>query len=240
MKVNVLSKRLLATIRCDIQLQFRNGFYYAAAFVASIWVILLRQIPGLDLQLLLPSLIFNNLIINTFYFISGLVLLEKGEGTLEAQVVTPLRTGEYLASKVITLTLLSLVENLLIAFLVYGLRFQIIPLAAGVSFTAASFTLLGFIAVARYDSLNEYLLPSMVYILPLVLPVLSLFGLLDSWLFYLHPLQGAMLMVRAAFQHTNNWLWLYALVYSSLWIAVFFWLSQQVFARFIIRREGAR
>ena len=38
----------------------------------------------------------------------------EGEGTLMAQVVSPLRVWEYLASKVITLTLLSLVENLLI------------------------------------------------------------------------------------------------------------------------------
>lgn len=46
----------------------------------------------------------GNLPLATFFFIAGLVLLEKGEGTLEAQIVTPLTAGGYLASKILTLT----------------------------------------------------------------------------------------------------------------------------------------
>jgi hypothetical protein len=52
------------------------------------------------------------------------ILLEKGEGTLEAQVFTLLRTWEYLASKISTLTLLALVENIVI--LLVGFRFDVL------------------------------------------------------------------------------------------------------------------
>jgi fluoroquinolone transport system permease protein len=114
-------KRLIATVRTEFQLQFRNGFYYAAAFVAVLLVIALLQLPVQSRALFLPLLMMQNLMINTFYFTGGLVLLEKGQGTLEAQVVTPLRTWEYLAAKVITLGILSLVESTVIVVLGYGL-----------------------------------------------------------------------------------------------------------------------
>ena len=51
---------------------------------------------------------------------AGLVMLEKGEGSLEARVVTPLRSGEYLLVKVMALSLLVLAENLIIAALFSG------------------------------------------------------------------------------------------------------------------------
>ena len=83
--------RLLRTIVIDVRLQFRNGFYYASAFVAVVLVLFLSQLRAVDLGPWWPAIILENLVINAFYFMAGLVLLEKGEGTLEALVVTPLR-----------------------------------------------------------------------------------------------------------------------------------------------------
>ena len=52
-------KRLLATLRTDVRLQFRNGFYYATAFVVALWVLLFSQLHvgpgGLDVGWLLPT-----------------------------------------------------------------------------------------------------------------------------------------------------------------------------------------
>jgi hypothetical protein len=134
-------KRLLATVRCDVTLQLRHGFYYATAFVLIVCVALVSRFPALDLGWLLPALVLGNLLINTFYFIGGLILLEKGEGTLEAQVVTPLRTWEYLASKIGTLTLFGLVENLVIVVLLAGREFSPLPLAASIVLTSALYCL---------------------------------------------------------------------------------------------------
>jgi hypothetical protein len=90
-------------------------------------------------------LIFGNLLINGFFFMAGLVLLEKGEGTLEAQVVTPLRTGEYLASKVITLTVLSLLESVLLVLLAVGLDINWLALLAGVALMTPLLALAGYL-----------------------------------------------------------------------------------------------
>lgn len=192
-------KRLTATIACDVRLQVRNGFYYAAGFVAFFWVLALSRVPVENLGGFMPVFILANLLINTFYFIAGLVLLEKGEGTLMAQVVTPLRIWEYLASKVITLTGLSLLENLLIVGLGYGLNFNLLPLLIGMSLATTLYTLVGFVAVSRYDSINEYLFPSFLYTLVFIPPFLPYMGLGESWLFYLHPLQAPLLLTKAVF-----------------------------------------
>ena len=231
-------KRLLASIRLDIRLQFRNGFYYAAVFVAIFSVLLLSQLHYASLAWLLPLFIVNNLIINNFYFIGGLVLLEKGEGTLEAQVVTPLRTGEYLASKAITLALLSLLETLLIAGLTAGLDFNVLILSAGVVLAAVFFMLAGFIIVARYDSINEYLLPSTLYTALLALPLLPYVGVAESQLFYLHPLQPMLLLLQAAFRPATTWQLTYGVAYSSLWLVLTYHFCRRTFHRFVISKEG--
>ncbi len=231
-------KRLLFTIICDIRLQFRNGFYYVVAFILAGWAILLTQIPAIDWGRLLPALVLSNLIVATFYFVAGLVLLEKGEGTLEAQVVTPLSTWEYLASKVISLTGLSLIENLIIVGLAYGLGFWVFPMVLGIGLASAIYVLVGFVAIARYDSINEYIFPSALYTMALVLPLLHYFGIWDSWVFYLHPLQASLILMKAAFLPVTLWQLAYGLLYSALWIAILFLYSRRTFHNFIVIKAG--
>ena len=37
--------RLLATMRCDLRLQVRNGFYLAVAFLLGAWAVVITQLP---------------------------------------------------------------------------------------------------------------------------------------------------------------------------------------------------
>jgi fluoroquinolone transport system permease protein len=237
-------RRLLATARLDVQLQVRYGFYAATGFILVVWAVLLSQLPGLgtlDLGWLLPAFVAENLLLSTFYFIGGLVLLERGEGTLEARVVTPLRVGEYLASKVITLTLLSAVENVLLAgFLLQGPRFALLPLVTGIALASALYVLVGFVAVARYASINEYLLPSIFYTTLLSLPLFPYLGRWETWLVYVHPLQPALVVMRAAFEPVEGWQMMYGLAYGGLWIGLLATWSRRDFLRFVVARAGGR
>lgn len=233
-------KRLFATLICDIHLQWRNGFYYAIGFIIAVWTALLSFTPvrSLDLGWLMPAMVLNNLLITTFYFISGLVLLEKGEGSLQAQIVTPLRSGEYLAAKVITLAILALVQNLVLVLLFRGPHVQLVLLAAGIIISAAIFTLVGFIAVLRYSSINEYLLPSVPYAAVLLLPLLLYVGPWQSWLIYLHPVQAPLILMQAAFVPVAAWQLLYALGYALLWIGLIAYVACRLFRRFVTSSLG--
>jgi fluoroquinolone transport system permease protein len=233
-------RRLIATIHCDVTLQLRQGFYYASAFVLVVCVVVVSRIPTLNLSWLLPALVLGNLMMNTFYFIGGLILLEKGEGTLEAQVVTPLRTWEYLASKIGTLTLLGLVENLVIVILLAGFRFDVLLLATSIVLTSILYCLVGVVAVVRYDSINEYLMPSVLYSSLLSAPILPYMIQWDGWLLYLHPLQATLLLVQAAFQPIAYWQMIYGVLYPMLWVGLMVYFGQRAFRRFIIAGAGAK
>lgn len=233
-------KRLASTVACDARLQYRNGFYYAAAAVALFWMAALSQVPKGNRFFLLPPFVLTNLMMNTFYFVAGLVLLEKREGTLAAQVVTPLRSREYLASKVATLTALSLIENLVIVLFSSGLGFNVLPLIVGMTLAAGFYTLVGFVLVARYDSINEYLFPSFVYTMAFAPPFLHYFGLFETRLVLLHPLQASLLLMKAGFHPIALWEWSYGLLYALFWCALAFRWSESAFHRFVVATEGAR
>lgn len=238
--ITLLPKRLYNTILWDIRLQFRNGFYYAALVVAAMGITLLNQLPQDTLAWVLPIFVLGNLLMNGFYFISGLVLLEKGEGTLEAQIVTPLRSQEYLFAKVATLTLLSLLENLVIVALTYGFGPYLLKVFVGLALAAPLYALFGFIVVVRYDAVNEFLLPSILFASLLSLPMVTYLGLNISWLIYLHPLQGSLLWLTAAFQPIPTWQLILSLLYSLAWVGIAAYLSRRAFYRFVIVREGVR
>jgi len=232
--------RLIATIRLDLQMQAKNGFYYAVVFVLLTWFAVLTQLPPeVDWGYVLPAFVFGNLVMVNFYFVAGLVLLEKGEGTLEAQVVTPLVDWEYLVSKVVTLTVLSLVEQFVIVWSAYGFGFGVLALIGGTALAAVLYSLTGFILVARYDSINEYLFPSVLYLVVLSLPLLHYFALWDTWLLYLHPFTAPLVLLKGAFAPIPPWEWVYGVTYAIVWVAVLLHVDRRVFERFIAVRAGA-
>ena len=233
-------RRLAATLRTDVRLQLRNGFYYAVAFVLALFAVLITQLPEFDWAPWLAPVIFGNLVTATYFFVGGLVLLEKGEGTLEAQVVTPLRVGEYLGSKVITLTALSVVENLVMVVLVSGLQYSFLPLILGIVCSSAIYILLGFLAAARYDSINEYIMPSVMFVTVLSIPYLDYFGIWQTPWMILHPLQGPLIIMKAAFLPVGPGEFVAGLISSIVWIGGALVLAKRAFRRFVIQKEGVR
>lgn len=231
-------KRLLATLVCDVRIQLRNGFYAVTAAVLIFWVVLYALLPHADLSVILPAFLVDNLLVTTFYFVGGLVLLEKGEGTLEFQVVTPLRVNEYLLSKVLTLAALSLLENGVLAVILGGWNMQFVWLALGISLASAFYVLIGFVVVSRYDAINEYLLPSMPWVLFFSLTLIGYFGVWDSPLMYLHPLYPPLVLISGAFRPLAVWEIFYGLLASLAWIGLAWFFSRRAFQRFVLMKQG--
>jgi len=233
------ARRLAATSLVDARLQWRQGFYAAATLVLLVWAALLAPLPEATTTWLLPIVVLGNVLVNAFYFIGGLVLLEKREATLEAQIVTPLRAGEYLGAKAITLTVLSLVENVGLVLLTRGPVPGVVPLAAGIVVSSLLLCWVGFFVVSRYDSINEFLIPSVGYATLLFLPLISYLADSDSPLFWLHPLQPALALLGAAFRETAPRSIIFSAVAGLAWAGVALALGLRAFRRFVIRREGA-
>jgi fluoroquinolone transport system permease protein len=209
--------RLAATLQTDMRVQLRNGFYLATVFVVACSIALLRWLPNDVAALLLPVVLLENVLINTFYFVSALLLLEQGEGTLAAQNVTPLSGDEYLASKVMTLTALSLLESLLIAAAVTGLDGRLLVMSLGIALAATLFCLSGVALIVHYQSINEFIMPSVLYTAVLSLPVLGYFGVGAREWYLPHPIQGALELMQLRTPYTPARL-AYAIGYPLLWL----------------------
>ncbi len=231
--------RLAATLRCDVRLQLRNGFYWAVAFLLGSFALVVVWLPDFDWRPVMAPLVLGNLMVATFMFMAGLVLLEKDEGTLAAVSVTPLTPGEYLASKVVTLTALSVLENVALVLIAYGADFSPLPLVLGIALASAVYCLTGFVVVARYDSINEFLFPSVLYTTFLFLPILHYAGLWTTPLFYLHPLQPALVLLEGAFAPLGFGEWAYGIAGSAFWIAAALFWGRWEFRRLVAERAGA-
>ena len=239
--------RLAATARNDLRLQVRNGFYAAVGFLLVVYIVLIRLIPPIDWAYVLPSLLLGNLAVGTFFFIAGQLLLEQQEGTVQAQVTTPLSFGELLSSKVLTLTLLALAENVVITLLTVGRTFDLAALVVGLALASAIYCLTGFAVVSRYDSINQFLFPSIPWVAFANLPILSSLGVWESALartvMALHPLEPAMTLLEGSVRTTGGQLsvgqWTYATVASLAWIAVLVLWCRARFERCVLARVGA-
>lgn len=234
-------KRLASTMRWDATLQQRNGFYFVSIAIVIAWGVLIAQsrsaLEALDLRWLLPPFVLSNLIITTFYFVGGLLLLERDQRVLGAIAVSPLPVGEYLGAKVITLSLLALAENLPIVWLIDGTAFNHLWLSLGILLASTLYVLSGFVVAARYRSINEYLLPSIVYATIVMLPLLPYLGGWDHPLLYAHPLGAALLVTRAAWEPLAWWQIGFGVGYALLWVGIGFWTAGRAWRRFMI--EGS-
>jgi hypothetical protein len=98
---------ILNALRWDIVLQARNGFYWASAFLVVMIGALLMNVPdtvSANAAVWVPAILAVNLQITTFFFVAGLMLLEREEGTLSALAVSPLSASGYLAMRTFSLT----------------------------------------------------------------------------------------------------------------------------------------
>ena len=234
-------QRLAAFVRWDMRLQFRQGFYYAMLFVIALWIGIIALLPSVK-DALLPFALFIDLSSIGFYFVVGLLYLEKGEGTLSALVVSPFHTRDYLLARVITMLVLSLVASAAVAIAVRGLGLNWLLVGAAITLFSILFTLLATILGSRYDNISAFLIPSIIIVAVLQIPLLDYFNILPHWIHYLFPTQPFLLLMAWAvdLRELATWEIVYAWGYQLVAIVMLFWLAQRAIERFAIRNVGER
>lgn len=236
-------RRFAATVRRDMVLQYRNGLYAVSLFVVALFAGLLLAAPeGLRTDggavLWMPAFVVGNLMLTTFFFMAGVVLLERDEGTVAATVTTPLRDREYLGSKAMTLAALGLVENAAVVLLFFGWPRSPTALAAGILLCGGVYALLGFVSVAGTNSINEWLMPSMLWVTALLLPLLGHFGAVERAFLVWHPVEPMLVLLRAAYGSPTDTLLLYGWAGSGLWLAGAAWLARRKFTHWVVQGSG--
>jgi fluoroquinolone transport system permease protein len=231
-------KLLWSTLRWDWQLQRRQGLFAAALFVLLIWIVLFGLVNNVIAHYLLPIMLYIDLSVFGFFFMAGLLYLEKGEGVLAGLAVTPLRAWHYLVAKLISLTSIGVVVSLILTAVVHREAVNWFVLTGVLILNSVFFTLLSFVLAVRYSAINEFMIPAVWLLGVAQIPFFDSLGIWHRWPLYLLPFQAALLLVRGAFESLAMWQWLYALVYMVCCIGIGFVWSLRVFEQFIVRGVG--
>ncbi len=231
--------RLWTTLWLDCQLQIRNRFYLLSGIFAGIVILLMRYFLAAEiLAQAIPPLLLITIAGTTYLFAGGMILLERGEGTLQGITITPLQSWEYLSSKLISLNLLALMESLVITGFGYGWDCNLGLLCSGILIIGVLYSLICFIVVFRYHSVIDFLMPSLILNLILQLPLLRYFQIWDVPILLILPTQGPLLLMQAAFVHLEFTDLVYGIGISLISVIITAIWGYRCFDHFIRRGEG--
>ena len=132
-------------------------------------------------------------------------MLEKGQGLLQVFTVTPLRTVEYLISKVLSLSIVSILATIaLTVFSTYQqINWLLVILTTVV--TSCIFTLCGVLISAGCRNVNQYLLKTVPYMLLFVLPCFSLIWFPTCSWFCVFPSVASLRLMLGAYTDSIAW-----------------------------------
>ncbi|NIR48483.1 ABC transporter permease [candidate division KSB1 bacterium] len=231
--------RLAHTLRYDMLFQFRHGFYYAYVFVTVSYVLGLLNIePGLR-EPVTTLLLFSDTAPLGFLFIGAIILLERGQNTLEALFITPLRLYEFFISKVVSLMLISLLSALAIMLLAHGLFQHAFIFIAGFALSSCFYTLLGLIFSVQAKTVNDYFARTVGVGLFICLPVLGYLEIAKTPLFYLFPTQASIILIEIVFRDVSVLEIVYAFGTLIAWTVTAAIMAYRSFYKHLILKVGA-
>ncbi|EKD25777.1 MAG: ABC-2 type transporter [uncultured bacterium] len=191
--------RLLHAVWADMRFQMKQGIYFVYVIITIMYLIILSFLPADILKIALPLVVFSDPSVLGLFFIGGIILLEKIQGVLMVVVVSPLKTIEYIFSKIISLAVVSVFAAFIItAFSNYESVNWLIFLISTL-LTSGIFSLLGIMINAGCETVNQYILKTIPYMLLFVLPCFSLIEFPYSYLFTVVPSVAALRLMIGAY-----------------------------------------
>ncbi|MEC7845990.1 MAG: hypothetical protein VYA48_10660 [Gemmatimonadota bacterium] len=230
--------RLASTLRLDATLQVRHRVYLIVLGATLGLALAIRSVVTPEqLEFFMPVLVMYGVSLTTVFLVGVLLLLERSEGTLSVVMVSPLRPSEYLASKLITLAGLALVESTIVAVVAYGLGWSFGWFVLAVVMRASMGVGVGVAVGVRYSSITRFLFPGILASLAFDFPNFWYFEIWPTSLFYLWPSMPPLLLAKSAFFAVEPLQLVYAFVYGPLVVgAALFWASRSI-DRFVVRGE---
>jgi len=163
-----------ALLRHDIQLQFRNGIYPAYGFVLAIYGAVLFSLGQYLPTWVVALFVYSDPSALGVFFLGALVMLEKGEDTQQALAITPISASSYFWSKIITLTIASLVASAIIGIIFHPfLNWPLFLIT--VALVSTSFIAIGFPIVNMFSTVTSYMMGAGVIFIPIVMPMFFAF-----------------------------------------------------------------
>lgn len=225
---------LVNLLKLDIKLLVKYNLLTVSLFLAAVYIAVFKIFSINHYYPLISATVFSDPAMMGFIFIGVMVLYEKGQHTLQAISVCPVKFGYYIWSKAIAMTLMALPICFGIIFSAYGFSFNYLAFILAVILTSLLFALLGFIGVAHVQTFNQYIIVIPLFFMPAIIPLLDLFGLWFHPLFYLIPTQASLLLFRATFEKISLSEWIYALGYLGIWLGGAQYFATRAYKKYLL------
>lgn len=229
-------KRLWPIIQLDILLQVRSSLCLIGGCIAIALGFSLRFLfEPHQLPIAMTASFVFALGGTTMIFGASMLLLEKNQGTLSALRITPIRSRDFLSSKVLTLTTLAATQSA-VAFIISGAPTPREPflLALGIGSLGAMYALVGLWLAVAHQTIMQFLFPgaTLAFIL-LQLPLISLWGIGPDWLWWLIPTTGPIRLIHGGISGINTTGLLPAFTSAGLCVATLAFFCRRRFQRWI-------
>ena len=178
--------RLKALLLGDIRFQLKYGFYLIYLIFTILYIGVLFAFPSSWRKEAAILMIFTDPAAMGLFFMGAIVLFEKSEKVLDSIAVSPVKTWEYVLSKLLSIGVIATAVGLAIG-IPAGVVTKPAAFIAGVFVCSCLFSAAGLIIACRITTLNQFLLAIVpVEILICVPAVIWLFWYQKSWML-LHP-----------------------------------------------------
>ncbi len=239
--------RFMAAMKMDVTLQLRTQLYSIGIGVGVLVAVALAWLARPEqLFFLIPTLMLLVVGGSTTLYVAAMILFEKEQGTLKATIVSPVRPGEYLWAKIVTLTALATLESvvmiggamLMMSFSDDLMLPNVLLLLLGIVGIGIIYTLIGIVLIVRYDKITEFLMPLVAVAVILQLPFLYFLGWVEHPLFLVIPTSAPTVLMQAAYVPLESWQWLYGVGYTAVLIAGLTIWAHRAFQVHIIAKGG--
>lgn len=222
-------QRLKNALLADILFQFKQGFYYVYIILIILYLILISQFDSHITQFMVPIVVYMDPSVLGLFFVGGITLLEKEQGILALTFVTPLRLWEYMASKVLSLTLIGLIAGLLVSLLAYHQPVNYGLLIIGIILTSIFYTLIGLIIACRSKSVNSFFVGMVPWMVLLILPCIGIIFDFSNPIYNFIPSVASLKIILAAYMPVSTMNLLSSLVIMLIVNSLLFPLTLRYF-----------
>ena len=221
-------KTLLHLLRFDMLLMARNKVFVVSAAVTFIYILLFRWLSGfMPAEKVLVLVIFHDPALLGFLFAGVLMLMESNENTLIALKVSPISLTQYIFSKTIWLSIISLICSLSMVIATKGMDFLILHFCLSVLLSTSLFAFAGFYLAGGVSNFNTYMLRALGGILILSLPFLGYFEIGKMEWYFLIPTSSCIVILDHSLNMNHSiteLIFHYSLL--SLWMIAAFRLTR--------------
>lgn len=184
--------RLMKLVISDIRYQYKYGFYFLYAFVSLIYIGVLLFVPDYLLKQIAGYIIFSDPASLGFFFIGGIILLERSEGLHIYKAILPTSINEYVLSKILSLSIISSLVALIISVVTLRNQVNFVFLFICIFIGSGIFTLIGLIIGTIAKSLNQYFLISIIVGAIIMSPAFLIY--FDIYILYFEVLPATLLL----------------------------------------------